>query len=253
MAIIERGHRCVVGLDDPVGPTETLVEVPGPALEVLDLLRHGPQDLAEADHADRPADAEQALIDAFLRYILLFMAVVSTGFAVSSVLRLRSEEESGRADAVLATGVSRTRWAAAAVVVAGLGSLVLLVVMGAGLAVGYGLGTGEWDQLASHVAGQLAYLPGVYVVAAFAVAVLGLSPRLAMLAWFLVAAVSFQTMLGQTLRLPDAVDAISPFWHLSGVPQESFDPVPALAELLSAAALVAFGLWGYRRRDLSAT
>ena len=52
-------------------------------------------------------DAEQALIDAFLRYIFLFMAVISTGFAVTSVLRLRSEEESGRAEAVLATRVPR--------------------------------------------------------------------------------------------------------------------------------------------------
>lgn len=196
-------------------------------------------------------DAEQALIDAFLGYILLFMAVVSTGFAVSSVLRLRSEEESGRAEAVLATGVSRTRWVAATVTVAGLGTLVLVVLMGIGLAVGYGLGMGQWDQVVTQVADQLAYLPGVLVVAAFAVAVAGLLPRLTMLAWALVAAVFFQTMLGETLRLPNAVDSISPFWHLPAVPQEAFDPIPGLVELLFAVALVAVGLWGYRRRDLT--
>jgi ABC-2 type transport system permease protein len=197
------------------------------------------------------AGAEQALIDAFLRYILLFMAVVSTGFAVSSVLRLRSEEESGRAEAVLATGVSRTRWVAATVAVAGLGCLVLSVLMGFGLALGYGLGMGQWDQVLAQVGGQLAYLPGVLVVAASAVAVVGLLPRRAMLAWALVAAVFFQTMLGQTLRLPDAVDAISPFWHLPGVPQQAFTATPALMELLVALALVVLGLWGYRRRDLA--
>jgi len=197
------------------------------------------------------AGAEQALIDAFLRYILLFMAVVSTGFAVSSVLRLRSEEESGRAEAVLATGVSRIRWVAATVAVAGLGCLALSVLMGLGLALGYGLGMGRWDQALAQVGGQLAYLPAVLVVAAFAVAVVGLLPRRAMLAWVLVAFVFFQTMLGQTLRLPDAVDGISPFWHLPGVPQEPFTATPALAELLVALALVALGLWGYRRRDLA--
>jgi ABC-2 type transport system permease protein len=197
------------------------------------------------------ADAEQALIDAFLRYILLFMAVVSTGFAVSSVLRLRSEEESGRAEAVLATGNSRTSWVIGTVAVAGLGCLVLTVLMGSGLALGYGLSMGEWDQVAAQIAGQLAYLPGVLVVAAFAVAVLGLLPRQSMLAWILVAAVFFQTMLGQTLRLPDAMNAISPFWHLPGVPSEPFEPIPGLVELLIAVALVLLGMWGYQRRDLA--
>lgn len=197
------------------------------------------------------AGAQQALIDAFLRYILLFMAVVSTGFAVSSVLRLRSEEESGRAEAVLATGVSRTGWVAATVAVTGLGSLALLLLMGIGLSVGYGLGMGEWDAVLAQIGDQLAYLPGVLVVAAFAVALAGLLPRRSLLAWVLVAAVFFQTMLGDTLRLPDAMDAISPFWHLPGVPDEPFDPIPGLVELLVAAALVVLGLWGYRRRDLA--
>lgn len=197
------------------------------------------------------AGAEQALIDAFLRYILLFMAVVSTGFAVSSVLRLLSEEESGRAEAVLATGVSRTGWVTAMVAVAGLGSLVLAMLMGIGLAAGYGLGMGEWDQVVVQVAGQLAYLPGVLVVAGFAVAVAGLLPRRSLLAWMLVAAVFFQTMLGETLRLPDSVNSISPFWHLPGVPAEPFDPIPGLVELMVAVALVVLGMWGYRRRDLA--
>jgi len=199
------------------------------------------------------AGAEQALIDAFLRYILLFMAVISTGFAVSSVLRLRGEEDSGRAEVVLATGVSRTRWVAGTVAVAGLGCLLLVLLMVYMLALGYGLGLGEWDQVAAQVAGQLAYLPAVLVVAGFAVAVAGLLPRQSMLAWLLVAAVFFQTMLGETLRLPDALDAISPFWHLPGIPVEPFDPLPGLIELALAAALVGLGLWGYRRRDLTSS
>ena len=85
--------------------------------------------------------AESALVDAFLAYIFLFMSVVACGFAVSSVLRLRSEEEAGRAEAVLATPVSRTRWMAPTAVALGRG--LLTVLMGLGLAVGYALGTGS--------------------------------------------------------------------------------------------------------------
>ena len=198
------------------------------------------------------ADAERALIDAFLRYIFLFMAVISTGFAVTSVLRLRAEEESGRAEAVLATRVRRSSWVGATVVVAGVGALTLSVLMGLGLAVGYGLGMGEWDRVAAQVGGQLSYLPGVLLVAAGAVAIVGLRPRWSLLAWGGVGFVFFQVMLGETLRLPNWIDSLSPFWHLPELPVQAFDPAPAVAELVLATALVALGLWGFRRRDIAA-
>jgi ABC-2 type transport system permease protein len=216
---------------------------------IPDLVASNP-DIAQVFGAS--ADAEQALIDAFLRYIFLFMAVVSTGFAVTSVLRLRSEEESGRAEAVLATRVRRSSWVGATVVVAGLGALVLSVLMGLGLAVGYAMGMGEWDRVAAQVGGQLSYLPGVLVVASAAVAIVGLWPRWSLLAWAGVAFVFFQVMMSETLRLPNWLDALSPFWHLPERPVQAFDPIPAAAELVLAAALVVLGLWGFRRRDVAA-
>jgi ABC-2 type transport system permease protein len=216
---------------------------------IPDLVASNP-DIAEVIGAS--ADAEQALIDAFLRYIFVFMAVISTGFAVTSVLRLRSEEESGRAEAVLATRVRRSSWVGATCIVAGLGALALSLSMGLGLAIGYALGMGEWDRVADQLGGQLSYLPGVLLVAAAAVAIAGLAPRWSMLAWAGVAFVFFQVMLGETLRLPAWIDGISPFWHLPELPVETFDPIPAVAEIVLAAALVLLGLWGYRRRDVAA-
>lgn len=195
-------------------------------------------------------DAEQALVDAFLGYVFVFMAVISTGFAVGSVLRLVTDEEAGRAEVVLATSVSRAAWVGATVLVSAAGALLIASLMGLGLAVGYGLGTGEWDQAAAQVGGQVSYLPGVLVVAGLAVAVCGLVPRWSLLAWAGVAFVLVQVMLGELLRLPDWLDAVSPFWHLPAVPVESFAPWPALVQLGLAAALVLLGLWGYRRRDV---
>jgi ABC-2 type transport system permease protein len=198
------------------------------------------------------ADAERALVDAFLRYIFVFMAVILTGFAVTSVLRMRSEEESGRAELVLATRVPRTAWVGAHVLVAVVGAALLSLLMGLGLAVGYGLASGEWGEVLDQLAGQLSYLPGVLLVVALAVAIAGLAPRWSLLAWAAVAFVAFQMMLGETLRLPSWVDALSPFWHLPGLPVESFTPVPGLTQLALAAGLVLAGLWGFRRRDVAA-
>ena len=216
---------------------------------IADLVASNP-DTAQVFGAS--ADAEQALIDGFLRYVFGFMAVLSTGFAVTSVLRLRTEEDSGRAEIVLATGVRRSSWAGATLLVASLGALVLSLLMGLGLAVAYGVGMGEWGRLVGQLGSQLSYLPGVLLLVAVAVAITGLLPRWSLLAWAAVAFVFFQFMLGQALRLPGWIDGISPFWHLPGLPVETFDPLPAVAELVLAAALVQLGLWGYRRRDVAA-
>jgi ABC-2 type transport system permease protein len=81
------------------------------------------------------------------------------------------------------------------------------------------------------------------------VALYGLLPRATGLAWAAVALIALQVILGQLLGLPDAVQAISPFWHLAAVPVDDFEVVPYVSLVLLAAALVAAGLWGYRRRD----
>ena len=195
------------------------------------------------------AAAGDALVDAFLSYIFVFMAVIACGAIVSSVLRLRSEEEAGRAEAVLATPVSRTTWMAATVAVAFIGTIKLTTLMGLGLAVGYALGAGTWDQFVPQVGGQLAYLPGTLVIGSLAVALYGLLPRATGLAWAAVAFVALQVMLGQLLRLPDALESLSPFSHLAAVPVDHFEVVPFVGLLLVCAALIAAGVWGYRRRD----
>jgi ABC-2 type transport system permease protein len=216
---------------------------------IPDLVASNP-DIAKAIGAS--GDIESALVDAFLGYIFLFMAVLTTGFAVTSVLRLRAEEEAGRAEVVLATGVRRTAWVSATVLVAAVGASVLMVLMGLGLAVGYGLGTGDGGRIMRLVGDQLGYLPGVLLVAAVAVAVVGLVPRWSLLAWVGVAFVVLQVMLSETLRLPDWVDGISPFWHLARLPVETFDPGPVILELALAAGFVLLGLWSNRRRDIVA-
>jgi ABC-2 type transport system permease protein len=124
--------------------------------------------------------------------------------------------------------------------------------MGLGLGLGYGLSTGEWGDLPTHVGGQLSYLPGVLLVASVAVAITAVLPRRSLLAWAVFAFVVLQVMLSQTLRLPAWLDGLSPFWHLPTVPVDSFRAVPAVTELVLAAALVGVALWGYRRRDAAA-
>lgn len=214
---------------------------------IPDLVESNP-DILEVIGAQ--ANVEQALIDAFLRYIFVFMAVISTSFAVASVLRVRSEEESGCTEVVLATPVRRSTWLGAGLMVAGLGVVLLSTLMGIGLALGYGLGMDEWDRFVPQVGAQLSYVPGVLVVAAAAAAIVALAPRWSPAAWALLAFIFVQVMLGETLGFPPWVDGLSPFTHLAEQPVESFALLPAAVELGLAAVLTLLALWGYRRRDM---
>lgn len=196
-----------------------------------------------------PGATGDDLVDAFLSSIHAMMATVSCGFVVSSVLRLRAEEASGRADVVLAAPVRRTTWVAAFTAVAFLGVTAITLLAGLGLGAGYATAADEWSRLAPQAVGQLARLPGTLVVGAFAVALCGLMPRLAGAAWALVALVALEQLLGKQLGLPDALAGLSPYWHLPAVPVEDLSVVSSVVLLGVAGALVLAGAWGHRRRD----
>lgn len=51
-----------------------------------------------------------SITDAFLATSMLMMGLVATGYTVSAVLRLRTEETAGRADLILTTPASRRAW-----------------------------------------------------------------------------------------------------------------------------------------------
>jgi hypothetical protein len=68
------------------------------------------------------------LTDSYFAASFRLIALLATGFAIQSFLRLRSEEASMRAESVLATPVSRWRWGASHLTVAFAGSVILLGV-----------------------------------------------------------------------------------------------------------------------------
>ncbi len=194
--------------------------------------------------------AGQTLIDGFLAYIYAFLATVTSAFAISSVLRLRAEEGSMRAEMVLATAVPRWRWAAGLLLMTALATIAL--VLGIGLAVGatYAVTDSDWSHLWPAVGAALAQLPAVLVMPAFAFGVWAWT-RTAW-GWLLFGFAMLQTMLGELLKFPDWLNGVSPFWHLPAVPADSFELTPVLALLAVAAAFTAAGFWGLQRRDIVA-
>ncbi|MFF4907570.1 ABC transporter permease [Streptomyces sp. NPDC001260] len=188
---------------------------------------------------------QSALTNAFLAAMVGMMGLVAALYIVGSVLRLYGEETSGRAEPVLANPVGRLRWATGHLVIAFGGSVLLMLVTGLGFIVGYGKEAGP------ILGACLVQLPAVWVIGGLAVLLYGVLPRAATAAWGVAGAVLLIGWVGPALDAPRAVLDLSPFGHLPKLPGGGMQWGPVLVLLALAVTLVATGLTGLRRRDLT--
>ncbi|MFI7874775.1 ABC transporter permease [Streptomyces salinarius] len=207
--------------------------------------------------ADLVGDNEQAreiiermggqagLTDAFVSAMVGMLGLIAALYVVASVLRLSGEETSGRAEPVLAGAVGRLRWAAGHLVIAFGGAALIMLLAGLGFAAGYG--QDFWAILGAC----LVQLPAVWVIGGAAVLLHGLLPRAAVAAWAVAGAVLLLGWVGPALDVPQTVLDVSPYGHLPKLPGGEMSWTPVVVLVLIAAALVAAGLAGLRRRDLT--
>jgi ABC-2 type transport system permease protein len=191
------------------------------------------------------------VVDAYFGTVLMISALIATGFTVSSVTRLRSEETAIRVEPLLATPLGRVRWAASSLVTTVLGTVAVLVATGVGTGLAYAAVARDAGQVWALTGATLAYLPAALVLGGIGVALFGWAPRLGGLAWAVLAVCVVMGWLGELLRLPDAVLRLSPYDRTPQVPVVGLDWTPLLVLAAVAVALTAAGLAGLRRRDLA--
>ncbi|KOV63147.1 ABC transporter permease [Streptomyces sp. NRRL WC-3618] len=189
---------------------------------------------------------QSSIEDAFLATMVGMFGMVAALYVVSSVLRLHAEETSQRAEPILANAVGRLRWAGGHLAIAFGGAVLILLLSGLGLALGYG------QELGPVIGASLVQVPAVWVLGGLAVLLYGLSPRLAVGAWGVAGFTLLVGWIGPALDVPQAVLYLSPFWHLPKVPGGEMSWTPVLVLTGVAVGLVSAGLVGLRRRDVTA-
>jgi ABC-2 type transport system permease protein len=193
-----------------------------------------------------------SVTDAFLSTAMLIMALFGSGFTVSSVLRLRSEEVSGRADPVLAAPVGRRRWAWSHLVVSLVGTVALVLVCGVAMGAGAALVLGEAARIGELTAAGLVMVPAMWLLAGATLLVYGALPRWSLAAWALVAWVFVAAMFGSLLELPQWLLNLSPFQHVPALPAASMSWMPIVILTAAVAVLITAGLAALEHRDLAA-
>ena len=134
--------------------------------------------------------SSSGIADTYFAAIMGLLGLVAAGYAIGAALRLRGEEASARVEPVLASPVSRWRWAASHLSFAILGPVLLTGAAGIAAGLAYGLSTGDVGHDLRRVLSQaLVQLPAVWVLVGISAALFGLLPRLAaFVGWFVLAA-----------------------------------------------------------------
>ncbi|MGI3201529.1 hypothetical protein ACRJ4W_30190 [Streptomyces sp. GLT-R25] len=192
-----------------------------------------------------------SLTDSYLARSILTLALIGTGYAIQSVLRLRGEETALRAEPVLATPVPRHRWVASHLAVALGGSVIVLAAGGLGTGLTYGIIGHDLGQVPRLLGAALVYVPALWLLVGFATALFGLVPRgVSAAAWAALAFCLVIGVLGEVLDVPAQVGDLSPFQHTPLLPADDLAIAPPVVLSAIAAALIVVGLLGFRRRDL---
>lgn len=194
---------------------------------------------------------EQGLVDAFLAAEIAILGVIIAGYAVGAVLRLQSEERSGRLELLLTPPRPRSAFAAAHLGFALVASAALIVVGGAAVGLGYGMTTGDpWGAIVPMSAAAAAHVPAAWVMCGIAFALWGLHPRATPAVWVLLIGFVVLGEFGSLWGLPAWLLDVSPFAHSPTLPGGPMDTGGVVGLLVVAVVLCVVGLAGWRRRDV---
>ncbi|MFG1838628.1 ABC transporter permease [Micromonospora sp. NPDC049175] len=192
-----------------------------------------------------------ALAEAYLGGTLSLTAPAAAGYGIQAALRARAEETAGRAEPLLATAVSRTRWLAAHLVFALLGPAVVLSVAGLATGLAYGLSVSDvGGELPRLLGAGLAQVPAAWVLSGLAALLVGWLPRFSAAAWAALAGCLLLGQLGAVLGLDQWALNVSPFTHTPQVLSGNWQVAPLAALTATAAALLIASVATFRTRDI---
>ena len=215
------------------------------AVEVEDMIATNP------DLAVMLGTGTDDLVGGFLSAITAYVLMGASAFGALSVLRAWNEENSGRAELVLATAVGRVRWMGTALLVAALATVSVTLLGGLGLGLGAAAGLEDAHWTWTMVEAALAQLPVAVTFGALVALLMGVLPRLLPLVWLWLGYSVLVAMLGALLGMPDWAMNLGAFEILPALPTDDFEVLPFLLHGAVVLMAGAVGLAGFGRRDLA--
>jgi ABC-2 type transport system permease protein len=186
----------------------------------------------------------------FLELLFVDFGLVLVGLAAATLVWGRMADESeGRAELLLTTPITRSRWAVVNGIGAWLGVTLMIVIVAAALVIGLSAAGGEIGTP----------LVGMAVLALYGAALVGIGigvggligPTLAAPVVMGFAIATFLVdLLGPALSLPDWLQQLALTNHVGEPMLGTWDLGGMVACLVLAVGGLALGAWGFQRRDV---
>ncbi|MCR1897504.1 hypothetical protein NSA47_00675 [Irregularibacter muris] len=195
---------------------------------------------------------EMGLGYVFISISIYLISLFVAAYAMTAVLRLKKEENEGRVEMLVDKRVSRICWMSSHLIVAALCSTALLLVMGIGGGVFYGIASGDissgfWGVFIMSVS----KIPPVLIFLAVTALLYGLCPKMTGVGWIVWIGSVMLELAWEGQIIDWSLMQISPFAYAHYTIDIINLPLMLLILLLGlSAVLIGIGLLGFKNRDI---
>jgi len=197
-----------------------------------------------------PASPDFTITQLFTMLLNVLLAIVCIAPVISLALKQHAEERDHRAEYILGTAVSRTKYMISYVIIGFGASVVMPFVTAFGLwlvgsftmAEPLGFGTMLWA--------IMVYMPALWVMLGLTVFLVGIMPKFAFLSWAYFGYAFVIGFFGDLLSLPRWAMRLSPIGFVPMVPLDEVQAGTMIGLTVVAIALAVGGVVFYKERDL---
>lgn len=191
-----------------------------------------------------------SMTEQFIGMLMSVISICATVPILLAILKLKTEENRHRSEALFARAVSRTRLMSGYLIISFLSSLLMNFFAALGM---WAAAASVMEQPISFKTlflASMVYLPAIWVMIGVAVFLIGFYPKGAGITWIYLGVSLFVVYFGKILQLPDWLAKTSPYGNIPAYPVEEIEPLKLIVLSILAIVFTVAGYVGYCRRDI---
>ncbi|MGY3555528.1 hypothetical protein [Williamsia sp. R60] len=189
-----------------------------------------------------------SVVDSLYSVELTYIGLLAAAFGIYVIADMVRDEAAGRSD-VLAAAPSRSRWLAAQLLVAVVGTAALMAIAGGVLAIGEVIDTGDNAHAWKIFTSAIGQAPAIWVIGAIATVLFGITRHAGPWSWSVLVVVAIVTIFGPLIDLDVDLVELSPFSHTPTVTgAQSASPAMVMSAVAIAGAFT--GSYLLKHRDI---
>lgn len=196
-------------------------------------------------------DDNTAILDQFISVMTSITSIIATVPSVLAILKIRTEESSGRMDIIMSHKVSRSSIIGSYFFIAIIISVILQLVFAVSMWSGGMTVLKDPIKLSYFIKAAISYLPAIWLTIGLFTLMIGVFHKGIMLAWLYYGYSVFVIYFGSMLKLPETASKLTAYGNISNVNIDGFNSTSIICITLIFAVLSVVGFIGYKRADIT--